>query len=315
MKIVIVGPGAIGSFFYWHLYKKTKNLVVLDKNQKRAALLQKKQLTLLSGAKKETIPFAVTQDTAVLTDADLIIICVKSYDTLAVANTIKPLCGKHTWVLSVQNGFGNLEILAEVLGEERVLGAVTYTTSVSIEPGFICLESTGQTIIGKKGKKLPSVLRKIRTQFNAAGMSTSIAKDFDSVLWSKLLINCVINPLTAILQLKNGDLLQYKESQTLMHMAASEAERIAKKKRIKLLYDDVHTKIETVCKATFDHSSLMLCDVVRFRRTEIEALNGALYKMGQNSKIPTPVNFMLYKLVKTIEQSYPQRYTNNDLRR
>ncbi|MBN2120846.1 MAG: 2-dehydropantoate 2-reductase [Candidatus Omnitrophica bacterium] len=306
MTICIVGPGAIGSLFYFFLSKKIKDLQLLDKDKERASCLKAKGLTILKENKSYKIPLNITAQASEITKVDLFIISVKSYDTLSAAKLIKPLCGKDTFVLSLQNGLGNLEVLSEVLGEEKVLGAVTHNASTLIEDGIIRYAASGQTIIGKKGNKLPAVLRQIRTLFNSCGISTNLSKDLDSVIWSKLVINIAINPLTAVLRVKNGDLLKTEEARTLLQMASSEAERIARKKRIKLLYDDTQTKVEAVCRATSNNVSSMLQDTLKRNKTEIDFLNGAICRLGQNLKIATPVNFMLYQLVKTIEQSYSQ---------
>ncbi|MFC1514504.1 ketopantoate reductase family protein [Candidatus Omnitrophota bacterium] len=305
MKICIVGPGAIGLLLYFHLCKKVKDLIILDKDAKRAASLKEKGISVLKESRTFTTAVNITAEPADLKDIDLFIVCVKSYDTLSAAKAIKPLCQKNAFILSLQNGLGNLEVLSEVLGEEKILAAVTHKASTLIDEGVIRFAADGQTMIGMKGKKLPAVVREIRTLFNSCAIAAKLVKDLNSVIWSKLIINSAINPLSAILRLKNGDLLKTGESRLLLQMASAEAERIAKRKRIKLLYDDTQTKVEAVCRATADNVSSMLQDVLRQRKTEIDALNGSICRMGQNLKIPTPVNFMLCELIKTIEATYP----------
>ena len=230
-NIVIVGPGAIGSVFYFHLSKKIKNLYFLDKDKKRSARLKEKGLTLLKESRTIKIPVNITAEPADLGEVELFIIAAKSGETPAIAKTIKPLCKENTYVLSLQNGLGNLEVLSEMLSEEKVLGAVTHKASTLIDEGVVRYVADGQTIIGKKGKKLPSILKEIRAIFNSCAISTNISKDLDGVLWTKLIINIAINPLTAILRVKNGQLLKFNESRLLLQMASAEAERIAKRKR------------------------------------------------------------------------------------
>jgi len=306
MNITIVGPGAIGSLFYYLLSKKVKALTLLDKDPKRAASLRKKGLTVLKDSKTFRIPLNITSDPAKLKDTGLFIVCVKSYDTLKAAEFIKPACKEKSFVLSVQNGLGNLEMLSEILGEKKILGAVTHKASTLLNPGIIKYTADGQTVLGKKGKKVPAVLREVRSLFNSAKIPTSISKDLDSVIWSKLVINSAINPLTAVLRVKNGGLLKSNQARLLMQMAGSEVERVAKRKRVKLLYDDIQTKLEAVCRVTSENISSMFQDVLTHKKTEIDALNGAVYRLGQSLKIPTPINFLLYNLVKSLEESYPQ---------
>ncbi len=309
MNIGVVGAGAIGSLFYFFLSKKVKNLILLDKEKKRASLLKEKGLIVFKNSKSYKVSLNITAEPQDLKDVDLFLICVKSYDTLEVARIIKsiPNRNKEYFVLSLQNGLGNLEILSEILGEEKVLGGVTNMGSTLIDVGVIRLAGEGKTIIGKRGKRLPSILKEIRSIFNACDISTSLTRDLEAALWSKLLINVAINPLTAVLRVRNGWLLKNPHSYLLMQMILNEAERVAKKKRIKLLYDDVQAKVEAVCRATSENVSSMLQDVLRGKRTEIDYLNGAIYRLGESLKVPTPLNFIFFKLVKSIEENYPQR--------
>ena len=131
-----------------------------------------------------------------------------------------------------------------------------------------------------------------------------MAKDIDSVIWSKLVINVGINALTAITRLKNGMLVQHDGTREVLRSSVQEAVRIVKRKRIKLAYDDPIQKVESVCKATSSNVSSMLQDVLSKERTEIDFINGAIVRQGKALGIPTPVNELLTNLVKTIELSY-----------
>jgi 2-dehydropantoate 2-reductase len=119
-----------------------------------------------------------------------------------------------------------------------------------------------------------------------------------------LIINTGINALTAITRLNNGRLTEFEGTRKIMREAVTEAVRIAKRKRIKLEYDDPLAKVEAVCDATSGNISSMLQDVLRKKRTEIDFINGVIVRLGQELGIVTPANTMLVELVKTIEASY-----------
>ena len=309
MNIGIIGPGAIGLLFYFFLSRKVKDLILLDKDKRRALLLRNKGLTVVKNSKSYKINVNITAQPQELEDRELFLICVKSYDTLEVAKTIKSISRKNKdyFVLSLQNGLGKLEVLSEILGEEKVLGGVTNMGSTLLSPGVIKFAGEGKTIIGSLKKKTVPVLREIRSVFNSCDIPTSITSDLEGAIWSKLLINIAINPLTSILRVKNGELLNNPHSSLLMQMVLNEAHRITKRKRIKLLYNDPQTKLEAVCRATSENISSMLQDILRGKKTEIDYLNGAIYKLGESLKIPTPLNFIFFKLVKSLEETSLKR--------
>jgi 2-dehydropantoate 2-reductase len=138
----------------------------------------------------------------------------------------------------------------------------------------------------------------------SAGLPTRVEKDVDSLIWSKLLVNVGINPLTAITRLRNGGLLDHPGTAQIMEQAVAEAARVASAKGVKLLYADPLERVRQVARVTSENVASMLQDVLAMRPTEIEAINGAISAHGRSLGLPTPVNDTLTGLVKTIEASY-----------
>ncbi|MDD5166696.1 MAG: 2-dehydropantoate 2-reductase, partial [Candidatus Omnitrophica bacterium] len=246
----------------------------------------------------------VTSDTKKVGEADLVIICVKSYDTKEAITHAKPLVGKSTKVLTLQNGIGNIEIIGEVVGNDKVIGGVTNLGATLLSVGRVRHAGHGETVIGRIDGKIPVELRSIREIFNKVGFETRISRDIKGLLWSKLIINVGINALTAITRLNNGKLVEFAGTRKILREAVTEAVRVAKRKRIKLIYDDPLAKVEAVCEATAGNVCSMLQDVLRKKRTEIDYINGVIVRQGQELGIPVPVNAILVDLVKTIEASY-----------
>lgn len=307
MKIIIVGPGAIGILFGSLLAKSGQEVVFFDRNTERIKHIQKEGIALEAKSGHIVQKAIITNNTTELAAADLFIICVKSYDTKQAVQSIKSAVGDSSYVLTLQNGVGNVEVIAEVLGGERTIGGVTSQGANVVGYGKVRHAGTGETVIGKMDGKIPTCLRAIREIFNKAGLQTRISKDIRSLLWSKLIINVGINALTAITQLRNGKLVEFEGTRSVLREAVSEAVKVAKKKRIKLIYDDAIDKTEAVCEATSQNISSMLQDVLKRRKTEIDYINGAIVRQGQSLGIATPVNAALWHLVKTIESSYEQR--------
>ena len=304
MKIVMVGPGAMGCLFAAYLAKAKEELSILDKDHERATTLSERGITIegLSG----NWPLRVRTTCAALEIgmADLVILCVKSYHTKEAMVQAKPLVGDKTVVLTLQNGIGNIEIISEMVGEDKVIGGVTSMGATLIEAGRVRFAGKGETVMGFINGSTPVAIRSVRELFNKVGLETKISRDIKGVLWSKLIVNAGINPLTAVTRLPNGKLTDYEGTRKILRAAVTEAIRIAKRKRIKLIYDDPLAKVEAVCEATASNISSMLQDVLRKKRTEIDFINGVIVRQGQELGIPVPVNTLLVDLVKTIESSY-----------
>jgi len=228
----------------------------------------------------------------------------KSYDTKNAITRASPIIDENTSVLTLQNGIGNIEIIEEVTGHERVIGGVTNLGSTWLDTGRIRFAGKGETIIGKIDGKTSVQMRMIRELFNKAGIETKISQDIKGLIWSKLIINTGINALTAITRLRNGDLLEFEGAVGILRQAVTEAVKVAKRKRIKLLYDDPLAKVESVCESTAANVSSMLQDVLRKKRTEIDFINGVIVRFGQELGVAVPVNAILVSLVKVIEASY-----------
>ena len=304
MKIVIVGPGAIGCLFAAYLAKSKEEIWLLDKNSQRAAKINESGILLEGSSGTWQSKPKATANPQEIGQADLIIICVKSFNTKLAIEQIKPLLAQETKILTLQNGIGNVEIISELAGEQRVIAGVTSEGATLIDIGKIRHAGRGETIIGSIDGKTPVALRAIREIFNKVGFECKMTRDIKSLLWSKLIINVGINALSAITRLPNGKLIEYEGTKRILRDAVTEAARIAKRKRIKLIFDDPLAKVEAVCEGTQNNLSSMLQDVLRKKRTEVDFINGVIVRLACELGIDVPTNRFLLDLVKTIESSY-----------
>ncbi|MFZ5800647.1 MAG: ketopantoate reductase family protein [Candidatus Omnitrophota bacterium] len=304
MKITIVGAGAMGCLFAALLSKSKEEVWLLDKDAGRASHIQEQGIKLEGISGEWTAKVNATHLPEKIGSTNLVIICVKSYNTKEAALKVEPLITPQTMVLTLQNGVGNLEIIGEVVGQEKVVGGVTNHGATLLGVGSIRHAGSGDTVIGRLDGKIPVQLRQIREVFNKTGIDTRISRDIRGSIWSKLIINVGINALTALTRLNNGKLVEFEGTRRILREAVTEAVKVAKKKRIKLIYDDPLAKVEAVCEATAANISSMLQDVLRQRHTEVDFINAVIVREGQSLGIPTPVNSVLLGLIKTIEQSY-----------
>ncbi|MFH1128692.1 MAG: 2-dehydropantoate 2-reductase [Candidatus Omnitrophota bacterium] len=311
MKTVIVGPGAMGLLFGAFLSKSLSSgkqgkdeVWILDKNKERSAKINQNGISVEGISGKWQAKVRATTQTKEIEQAQLIIIAVKSYDTKSAITLAKPIITDDTSILTLQNGIGNIEIISEVAGADKVIGGITNLGATLLNENQIRHAGNGETIIGKIDGTIPAELRQIREIFNKVKLETKISRDIKGILWSKLIINVGINALTALTRLHNGRLIEFEGTRKIMREAVTEAVKIAKRKRIKLIYDDPLAKVEAVCEATAANVSSMLQDILRKKRTEIDFINGVVVRTGQEIGVPVPVNSLLVDLIKTIETSH-----------
>ncbi|MCX8011533.1 MAG: 2-dehydropantoate 2-reductase, partial [Desulfobacterota bacterium] len=217
-----------------------------------------------------------------------------------------PLLGPDSVVLTLQNGIGNLEAISRVVGREKTIAGTTAHGATVVSLGHIRHAGKGETVIGEiDGKETPR-LKKIKDFFESAGIETQITYDVEGLLWSKLLINIGVNPLTAITGLRNGQLLDYPETRAIMERLLKEAKLLVKKKKINLIYSDPLAKVEAVCQATSQNISSMLQDIRNRKKTEIDFINGAILPTGKEYGLDFPINQAITHLIHLLEiASFP----------
>ncbi|MEK7794322.1 MAG: ketopantoate reductase family protein [Candidatus Hydrogenedentota bacterium] len=241
---------------------------------------------------------------------DVIIISVKSYDTRAAAETIAPLLDDDTLVLSYQNGLGNAEIVAEYVGWPRTIGARAIYGAWIPEPGRVDVTVIASpTAIGTYHEATPTErVHDIVRAMDNAGAPTVYTGDIRKVLWAKVAYNCALNPLSALLDVPYGVVGERSESRAILEAAVRELYDVARAKGIALEPDTAEAYLRHffagLLPPTAQHYASMREDFRRKRRTEIDALNGAICRYGAETGVRTPVNDALTRLVKTVEANY-----------
>ncbi|RLB36274.1 MAG: 2-dehydropantoate 2-reductase [Deltaproteobacteria bacterium] len=302
MKIVCIGPGAMGCLFAAKLKRAGNEVGLMDYKEDRARLLSTNGIYVegVTGSFHEMVPVQTRPD---FHPIDLVLVCVKAIKTEEVAYALANKIGEKSIVVSLQNGVGNIEILSRFLGTERVVGGITSEGATLLGPGHVRHAGQGQTFIGAVDAQHPA-LPQIASLFNNAGFSTKISDNINGLIWGKLLVNAGINALAAITRLRNGVLPDLPETRDLMHEAVREAKLIAQAKGIELPYDDPIARVTEVCRATATNVASMLQDVLNRKPTEVDFINGAIAREGEALGIPTPVNRALTKIIKVIERTY-----------
>lgn len=305
MRFLIVGPGAMGCLFAARLKKAGYEVTLLDYRGERAKQINDHGIIVegITGEYVEKVPTIIEGP---FIGTDFILICVKSYSTREAGLSIKQWIERDTVVVTLQNGVGNVEILEEIFGKDRVLGGVTSEGATLLGPGKIRHAGKGETIIGPGGDP-NSPEEKLTSAFNKAGFYARWVDNVKDLIWGKLIINVGINALTAILRVKNGRLPDLDGACKIMEEAVREAVAVANAKKIQLPYPDPLGRVIEVCRATAGNIASMLQDVLKQKPTEVDFINGAIVREGEALNIPTPVNFLLTSLVQAIQETYQER--------
>ncbi len=302
MKFLVVGAGAMGCLFAARLRLTGFPVALVEKVPERRDTIAREGIRAEGVTGEYTVPVPISSGKPSFLP-DVILIFVKSSETREAAEAVKPWLAPGTSVLTLQNGLGNVEILAESLGQGRVLGGTTSEAATLLSHGRIRHAGHGKTLIAPlEGPDTKA--REIASAFMRAGFKTEVSQDLNSLLWGKLIVNVGINAIAAITRLKNGQLPQFPEILVMIQEAVTEAATVAKARKVKLPYADPLSRVLEVCSATSDNVSSMLQDILNKRPTEIDAINGAVVREGQALGIPTPINRTLTSLVRVIQQTY-----------
>jgi 2-dehydropantoate 2-reductase len=304
LNITIFGVGAMGTLFGSRL-SPLAHVTLFGHWPEQIETLQRDGLTVTYPDNSQSYhTLSVTNKLEQIPPADLALILVKSYQTERAASQAATVLRPDGLAITLQNGLGNLEKLIEAVGRERATLGVTTQGATVLAPGRLYHAGEGITHLALV-PGLEKRLEVIANLFNAAGLETLLVDNADSLVWGKLTINAGINPLTALLEVPNGALVEKDSLRQIMIAAASEAAQVAGAQGIQLPFADVSYQTTQVSKATANNRSSMLQDISRSAPTEIEAISGAIVRFGKRFGIPTPVNEFLLWAIKNKEAGRP----------
>jgi 2-dehydropantoate 2-reductase len=225
-------------------------------------------------------------------------VLVKAWQTGRAAQQLKECLPESGLIVTLQNGLGNREILCENLGQQRVLLGVTTVGASLLGPGQVQMGGEGSTSLEAhpRSGEVSALLR-------SAGMQAQIVPDANSLVWGKLVINAAINPLTALLSVPNGVLLERPAARLALAALARETAGVATALGIHLPFVDPVASVEDVARRTAGNRSSMLQDVKRGATTEIDAICGAVVRAGEEHGVSVPFNWTMWQLVSALHAS------------
>jgi 2-dehydropantoate 2-reductase len=302
--IAIWGVGAMGSLFSGYL-SAVAPVTMVGNWQAQIDAVRREGLTIHHGNGSASRFFpAMARHATDLPTIDLAFVLVKSHQTSHIAAHLARVLSPSGVVITLQNGVGNLDALSRAVGAERATQGVTAQGATMLGPGEVRHAGAGPTHIALLPARAALIEDSVAL-LNQAGIETTTTDSADSLIWGKLAVNAGLNPLTALLEVPNGELLETPQRTRFMIAAAREVEAVAVALGIALPYRDVAAHVMNVARVTGPNISSMLQDVKRHVPTEIDAICGAVVQRGAHLKIPTPVNAALVHLMQAKEQGHP----------
>ncbi|HMK76023.1 MAG TPA: 2-dehydropantoate 2-reductase [Thermodesulfobacteriota bacterium] len=303
MKIVMIGPGAMGSLFGGLLTRAGEDLWLVGYKKEQVETVCSVGLTLEEKGGPQIIPMKATPDVTSVGKADVVIFFVKTYDTEKAVSDSLALEKEDTVFLTLQNGLGNEEVICKKIDRKKVMLGVTGHGATLLRPGHVRHAGWGKTFIGELDHQITERALRIAQMFCNAGIDTEVSPNIHDQVWRKLLVNVGINALTALTGFKNGQLLDYPETARLMEKLVLEAAEVARRKGAYVEEDPIE-KVRKAAEATRENRSSMGQDFDHRRKTEIDAINGAVSREAQPLGIPVPFNQAVTDLVKAIEKNF-----------
>lgn len=301
MKIAVIGAGGMGGSFGALMAEAGLDVTLIDTWAEHVEAINRDGLLVEGalGGRQINVPAIIRSDDTEW--ADWVITFTDSNATRIAAESAKAIIKPNGAAVTLQNGVGNVETLVEVLGQDRVLGGSSMCSAAVMGAGHVALTHSDVSSIGELDGIESERVKELAGFFERAGLQVKIDPQITVKIWSKFLLNCGINAICAVTGMRTGEVTRVPEVNAFMDRIIDEALAVTQAKGITLVDPDVRKTIKTAAHYRFNKPS-MLQHVTVGRRTEIDAINGALIREGQALGISTPYNESLVAMLKGREQ-------------
>lgn len=312
MKVLILGAGAIGSLFGGFLARAGHQVCFLGRQTNNDAVRNKGLKIdgiwgdhLVTGISCFESPDQILNQG--IKEFDYVIVSVKSYDTESVVSEYINKFPASAPVISLQNGLGNIQKIENLVGTDNTIGGRVITGVEYLDPGYIRVTvSAADPVLGAVNKSSSGNAEKAAKMFTESGIHTDVTDNIETHIWEKVLYNCALNALSTTLNINYGKLLSSPAAKDIILNIIIEIYNVIRKENIivnfKTPQDYTQHLIETLIPLTFDHHPSMLQDINHNKRTEIDALNGAIVDISKKHNLVSPYNSTILNLIKAKEQ-------------
>jgi 2-dehydropantoate 2-reductase len=305
MRILVVGAGALGGLIGGRLGEAGEDVTLLEANPARARLLAEEGLFLQEADQGERrVRLRVTTSVEGMEPVDLLFVAVKSYQTEDAVRAALPAVGEKTWILSTQNGIGNVERIRRVVDTRRILTGITFHSIQHTGPNRMRYRTGIKPIqMSPLDGVVTDEVRAIAGVFRSAGLAAEVVANVDDVVWQKLVHNAVVNPVSALTGMTCSELLEDDDLQALMRALCLEIAGVMRARGTPLEdAEDPYRPVVRSQKALAKNRPSMWQDLVRGLRTEIDAMNGGVVEEARKLGMEAPLNWAVTQLVHSRER-------------
>jgi 2-dehydropantoate 2-reductase len=301
MRVLILGAGAMGCLYGAAFHRAGCAVVFVDVNQPHIDAINAHGLELETRAGIEHLPIPARLPDAVTEPVDLVVVFTKTFHTDAALGGIATAIGPGTWLLSLQNGLGNDRRLAARAAPERIMVGSSSLPSDLVGPGRVRSHGEGGSKLYPAFGGDPAFAGEICGLLTAGGLPAELEPDIHGAIWSKAIFNATMNPLCALTRRTPGFLGAHEESRALIRELVEEGVRVANASGVAISAQPIHDLTLVSVTDHADHEASMLQDVKARRRTEVDAINGAIVEAAHAAGLAAPLTETLWRLVKLEE--------------
>jgi 2-dehydropantoate 2-reductase len=303
MRITVIGAGAMGGLFGSLMTEAGLDVQLVDIWEEHVRKIKQDGLRIESDGRIRHVELDIYTDYRQTRPADLIVVFVKGPQTAAAAKAAAESVDPNGVVLTLQNGLGNGDVLAEAMDPKMVIAGTTAYGSTILGPGSIRHAGKGPTIVGPWAGCPLEKVHAAAQALSRATIETAVHENAHAVVWNKLLVNVGINAIVALTHISNGQLLDLEITRRLSRAAVEEGLAVARAMKVDVREDAVE-HCWWVAEQTGKTRASMGQDVDARRQTEIDTINGAIVRLGRQHGLATPINFALTALIETRQHHY-----------
>jgi len=305
VRIAVLGAGSLGSVVGGCLARGGEDVWLVSRRPELVTAVSTEGLRLVEDDGTTVVRPNATLDVEEVGAVDLVIVLVKAFDTVAALSMARSLLGPTTTVLSLQNGLGSEDLIAEVVGHERVLAGRTYVSGDTVGPGVVRAGIRGRpTAVGEPFGVVSERASRVADAFRRGGLDAEVSSDIRTVIWRKLLVNVATGALAGVTGLPYGRLYQLERAHAVGVAAVREAMAVAAASGVDLGEVDPEAVWQEARRGLpDDFRTSILQSLERGAPTEVDVINGAVVRHGQAVGVPTPVNATLEACVEGLEVS------------
>ncbi len=303
MKIAIVGTGAMGSVYAGLFASAGHEVWAVDRWREHIDAIRSRGLRLEGASGDRTVKLNATTDTREAGACDLVILATKAMHVAQAAESVKPLLGKDTPVLSIQNGLGGPDTAANILGRERVMVGVVGGFGASMKaPGHAHHNGWELVRLGEFGGPITERLKKVEELWRGAGFRVKVFDDIDQLVWEKLICNCAYSGPCGVSERTTGEVMDDPDLSAVSAACASEAYAVARAKGVNLGFTDPVAYVRDFGSKIPHARPSVLLDLLAGRKSEIDVINGSIPRVGKQLGLAAPVNEAVTALVRAKER-------------